>query len=124
MAIGADFGGHRRVAGVSLLHSDADRDQLRFTQVGELGIASWGAVFGDYLAWFDNLKPAQQQQLCDKQFGTYPDGCELFRLMVEESGITVLRCFTGLGSGVYPIDAIWDRSGCVGIQCQFILDQF
>ncbi len=117
---GKDFGGERRIASVSLIDRLCRTQELRTQEVGEVDVDSWGVIIGQYRAWHDALPEAAQEGLGETQFGTYPDGCELFDLVAGGQRIQVARSFTGFGSGAYPVESLWDRDQCVGLVCEFI----
>ncbi|MEO0476407.1 MAG: hypothetical protein AAF085_10640 [Planctomycetota bacterium] len=120
--VGKAFGTERRIASVSLIYADCESEELDRQESGSVGGDSWGLIFGEYQQWHDALSEQEQEDLGEKQFGTYPDGCELFQLSVGDKRIEAVRSFTGWGSGTFPIDTLWDEGVCVGLVCEFIYE--
>lgn len=122
LGVGKAFGTERRIASVCLIHADHEIDQVEFKDTEAVGGDSWGLLIGEYKYWHDTLSDQEQEDLGEKQFGTYPDGCELFDLSVGEKSTQVIRSFTGFGSGLFPVTALWDGGECVGVVCDFIFE--
>ncbi len=121
-AVGKAFGTERRIASVSLIHSECETEELERQESGSVGGDSWGLIIGEYKRWHDSLTKQEQEDLGNKLFGTYPDGCERFELVVGDKRVQAVRSFTGWGSGVFPVDTLWDRGVCVGLICEFIYE--
>ncbi len=119
-AMGADFGGHRRIASVQVLHEDAASKKLKFKHEHDVPVDSWGIAVGEFVPFYESLSESQQEALAEKLLGVHVDGCDLYTIDYAGKTCTVGRCFTGFGDGTYPIDTAWRRRKCVGLRCTFL----